>query len=491
MSNQIREALIGAASVVESPAMSHGLPRQAALVFQARRRKLAAALHGPALLFAGVSRARNYAANLFPFRPDSHFLYTTGAWLEQAVVLIDRGEDTLFLPPLDPSDVIWHGETPSWADIQAATGVDWVRPLADLPVVLDELGRAKVASLPAIDPATRYGQGRLLDRAWALPGSPVELDGRDVALADAMIGLRLVHDEAALELMRGAAEATVAAHRAGMAATQPGLHESDVRAAMEAALQRRGMGCSYGSIVTVHGEILHAHTYDNQIHAGDLLLADVGAEHQGWAGDVTRTWPVSGKFSPTQTTMYELVLAMQTEAIGRVKPGARYRDIHLAAARVLAQGLVDEGILRGDVDNLVERGAAGLFFTHGLGHLLGLDVHDMEDLGDRAGYASGRTRSAQFGLCYLRLDRDLVPGMAVTIEPGFYQVPAVLAPGAELVAPFEADGTLDRAKLRRFRDVRGIRIEDDVLVTETGHEVLTAALGKTVAEVEAMVGASL
>jgi Xaa-Pro aminopeptidase len=489
MSNQIREALIGAASVVESPAMSHALPRQAATAFQARRRQLAAALHGvPALLFAGSSRARNYAANLFPFRPDSHFLYGCGAWLEHAVLLIDRGEDTLFLPPADPSDVIWHGEMPSWADIQAATGVDWVRPLADLPVVLDELSRTKIASLPAIDPVTRYQQGVLLDRAWALPGSAVELGSLDALLADAMIALRLVHDEAALACMRGAAEGTVAAHRAGMAATRPGLHESDVRAAMEAALQQRDMGCSYGSIVTIHGEVLHAHGYANPLHAGDLLLADVGAEQQGWAGDVTRTWPVSGKFSPTQKAMYELVLAMQHTAIAGVKPGVRYRDLHLAAARVLARGLVDEGILHGDVDNLVERGATGLFFPHGLGHLLGLDVHDMEDLGDRAGYAPGRTRSQQFGLCYLRLDRDLVPGMAVTIEPGFYQIPAVLAPGAELVAPFELDGTLDRAKLRRFRDVRGIRIEDDVLVTDEGHEVLTAALGKRVDEVEAMVG---
>lgn len=470
--------------------MSHGLPSQAAFVFQRRRRALASALAGsPGLLFAGVSRARNYAANVFGYRPDSHFLYTTGAWLEGAALLIEQGEDTLFLPPVDPGDVIWHGETPSWADIQAATGVDWVRPIEELGVVLDELGRAKVSSLPAIDPATRYMQGTLLERAWALPGSPVELGELDARFADAMIRLRLTHDEAARELMRGAAEGTVAAHRAGMAATRPGLRESDVRAAMEAELFRRDMGTSYGSIVTVHGEILHAHTYANSIHAGDLLLADVGAEHHGWAGDVTRTWPVSGKFSPTQKTMYELVLAMQLGAIDRVRAGVRYRDIHLTAARILAQGLVDEGILKGDIDGLVERGATGLFFTHGLGHLLGLDVHDMEDLGDRAGYAPGRKRSEQFGLCYLRLDRDLVPGMAVTIEPGFYQVPAVLAPGSEIVAPFEADGTLDRARLRLFRDVRGIRIEDDVLVTEGAPEVLTGALGKRVDEIEAMVGA--
>jgi Xaa-Pro aminopeptidase len=171
-----------------------------------------------------------------------------------------------------------------------------------------------------------------------------------------------------------------------------------------------------------------------------------------------------------------------------VRPGAQYRDVHLAASLVIAQGLVDEGILKGNPENLVERGAHAMFFVHGIGHLLGLDVHDMEDLGDRAGYAPGRVRSKQFGLCYLRLDRELAPGMAVTIEPGFYQVPALLAEGSELSAPFDADGTLDRAVLAKFADVRGIRIEDDVLVTAGGHEVLTKALIKRADLVEAAVG---
>jgi Xaa-Pro aminopeptidase len=273
-----------------------------------------------------------------------------------------------------------------------------------------------------------------------------------------------------------------------MAATRPGRFEHDVRAAMERELHARGMVPAYTSIVTVHGEVLHNNDYHHPIVAGDLLLADVGAEWQGWASDVTRTWPVSGKFSPTQRAMYEIVLASQLAAIAAVKPGARYRDIHLAAGLIIARGLVDEGILKGDPEGLVERGAHALFFVHGLGHLLGLDVHDMEDLGDRAGYAPGRTRSNQFGLCYLRLDRDLVPGMAVTIEPGFYQIPALLERGSELVAPFDADGTLDRAMLSKFADVRGIRIEDDVLVTDSGNEVLTAALVKQAADVEALVG---
>lgn len=464
--------------------MSHGLPSQPAENFRKRRRALATHLNSPALLFSGVARPLNYPANVYPFRPDSHFLYLTGAWIENAAILIDGERDVLFMPPFDPDELIWHGPSPGWDEFKAATGVAEILDIADLARSLPE----HTATLPAVDASTRFHQGRMLNRSWAEPGTPVELGDRDAALADAIIELRMHHDSAAIEMLRGAAEGTVAAHRAGMAATKPGLRESDIRAAMEAELLARDMTWAYGSIVTVHGEILHSRGYQNPIAAGDLLLADVGAAYRGWAGDITRTWPVSGKFSPTQRALYDIVLASQLAAIERVRPGVRYRDVHLAASLVIAQGLVDEGILKGNPETLVERGAHGLFFVHGLGHLLGLDVHDMEDLGDRAGYAPGRSRAKQFGLCYLRLDRDLAPGMAVTIEPGFYQVPALLAPGSELTAPFDADGTLDRQALAKFSDVRGIRIEDDVLVTEGGHEVLTKALVKQADQIEAAVG---
>jgi Xaa-Pro aminopeptidase len=211
----------------------------------------------------------------------------------------------------------------------------------------------------------------------------------------------------------------------------------------------------------------------------------VGAETcAGYAADVTRTWPVSGRFSGTQRALYDAVLASQRAAIDSVRPGLRYRDVHLAAARVLTAHLVDLGILEGAVDALVEDGVHALFMPHGIGHLLGLDVHDMEDLGDRAGYAAGRTRSAQFGLGYLRLDRDLAPGMLVTIEPGFYQVPLLL----EQPERFGIDARpLRRERLADFADVRGIRIEDDVLITDDGHVVLTDGLPKDAAVIEALV----
>lgn len=458
----------------------------------ARRTRLSRALGGaPALIASGAPTPRTYLANPYPFRAASHFLYLVGLHLPGAFLLLEDDAATLFVAPPAPDDELWHGPSPGPAELAAAIGCS-VRAEGELKRLLE--GR-EVATLPAIDAPTRERQSELLGRPIRYgsvarrptadaPLSPA--DARDAALADAMIALRLVHDDAAIRGLRDAAEGTAAAHLAGMRATRPGLREHAIRAAMESALLARGMGTSYASIVTVHGEVLHAHSYDHTLHDGDLLLADVGAETEGgWAGDVTRTWPVGGRFSPTQRTIYELVLTAQRAAIDRVGPGVRYLDVHLAAARAIARGLVDLGILRGDPDELVHEGAHAIFFPHGVGHLLGLDVHDMEDLGDRAGYAEGRSRSAQFGLSYLRLDRDLAPGNCVTIEPGFYAVPAILR-SPELAAL--AKDRVDRGELERYSDVRGIRIEDDVLVTETGREVLTAAIPKSVAEVEASVG---
>jgi Xaa-Pro aminopeptidase len=230
--------------------------------------------------------------------------------------------------------------------------------------------------------------------------------------------------------------------------------------------------------------VLHNHHHQHVMQPGDLLLADVGGESPGgWAADVTRTWPVTGRYSTPQKEMYELVLRVQRETIAAVRPGVRYQQVHRVAHQGFARGLVELGILRGDAEELVADGLTALLFPHGVGHLIGLDVHDMEDLGDRAGYAPGRTRSKEFGHRFLRLDRDLEPGMAVTIEPGLYLVPAILR-DQRLTA--SAGDRLDRARLAQFSDVRGIRIEDDVLVTADGHEVLTAAIPKDVAAVEAV-----
>ena len=441
-----------------------------------RRQRLAARLgNRPALIAAGVPRPRNYAANLYPFRASSHFLYLVGVPLRGAVAVYDGAETTLYVPPPAPDQALWEGPPPMVEEIAEVTGCP-VRPLERLTASVR--GRA-VATLPAPDVETCLEQSRLLGREIR----PGVIDVLDAPLADAMIELRLVHDDAAQAELRLAAGATAAAHAAGMAATRPGRVATEVRAAMEAALVARGMTCAYPSIVTPHGEVLHSERYDQQLADGDLLLADVGAETPGgWAGDVTRTWPVAPRFSSTQRELYEVVLAAQRQAIAAVRPGTRYRNVHTLASQAIAAGLVDLGILRGDPISLAADGVVALLFPHGVGHLLGLDVHDMEDLGDRAGYAPGRQRDAQFGVRALRLDRDLVAGMAVTIEPGFYVSPAILD---DPTLARVAGDRLDRRRLAAFADVRGIRIEDDVLVTERGREGLTDAIPKSIDAVEA------
>jgi Xaa-Pro aminopeptidase len=457
-------------------AMHLDLPAHAA-----RRRALAASLTAPALLFAGVAQPRNYAANTYAFRAASHFLYLVGRPIEGAALAVfPDGRSVVLRPRVAVDDALWHGPQPDDDALAQRLGCE-VRALEDIAEVLDP---TTACTLPAIDALSRETQSRLLGR----PVTARVLAGADAELADAMIALRLHHDADAIRGLRAAADATMRAHVAGMKATHAGLREWHVRAAMVGALAREHCGLAYETIVTVHGEVLHNHAHEHALAPHDLVLADVGAETpDGWAGDVTRTWPVSGRFSPAQRALYEVVLEAQARAIATVRPGVRYRDVHLEASLAIAEGLVALGILRGaSLASLVEEGAHALFFPHGIGHLLGLDVHDMEDLGDRAGYAPGRTRSTQFGLAYLRLDRDLAPGMCVTIEPGYYRVPAILADPtlASLVSRF-----VDRDALARFEDVRGIRIEDDVLVTAEGHEVLTREVPKSIDEVEATIRA--
>jgi Xaa-Pro aminopeptidase len=442
--------------------------------FRLRRERLGTLLGGqPAILASGFARPRNFPDNTYPFRAESHFLYLVGLSLQGAALLVEGNRTVLYMQPKPPEEALWTGPSPSFEDIAAERGLV-VEPIDQL-----EIG-PEVATLPPQDADTALWLSTFLGRSVD-PGGGDEVEGIDAALADAMIDLRLRHDEAAIEQLVQASRVTGLAHRAGMRATRAGLREAVVRAAMEQPIVESGMCCAYAPIVTVRGEVLHNQAYDNILTGGDLLLADVGAETpEGWASDVTRTWPVDGRFSAEQRALYEVVLAAQEAAISAVRPKTRFRDVHRAAGRRLVEGLVDIGILQGRADDLFERGAAALFFPHGVGHLLGLDVHDLEDLGDRAGYAPGRSRSNAPGERYLRLDRDLETNMVVTIEPGFYLIDSVLRESEAL------HDAIDRSRLERFLAVRGIRIEDDVQVTETGSTVLTNDIPKSVEDVEAI-----
>jgi Xaa-Pro aminopeptidase len=435
-----------------------------------RRQRLAQGFAQPVLLWSGRSSSRNFPANVFPYRANSHFLYFAGLPLFDAVVRLDDGQMTLFMDDATPSSILWHGASAPRSQIAAQIGADAAFPLAALKA-------DGAATLPVQDAATRSQQSALLGRSFSQ-----ELTGIDRELAKAIVQIRLVHDAGAIGEMRQAAAVTVQAHQAGMGAIAK--TEAQVRAAMESVIMGHNMTCAYNSIVTVHGEVLHNNHYHHGINPGDLLLADVGAETEsGWAADVTRTWAVSGKFSPTQRDIYEIVLAAHDACIAAAKPGVEYKDLHLTACGAIATGLSALGILRGQPEDLVEMDAHALFFPHGVGHILGLDVHDMEDLGDLAGYEEGRVRSDRFGLGYLRLDRPLRTGMVVTIEPGFYQVPAILQDPERREKYKEV---VNWERLEEFKDVRGIRIEDDVLITKTGNEVLTIDLPTKIEAIESI-----
>ncbi|MEM1392070.1 MAG: aminopeptidase P family protein [Cyanobacteria bacterium P01_H01_bin.150] len=441
-------------------------PNLLADTLRQRREKLANLINFPAILWSGSPNSRNFSANIFPHRPSSHFLYFAGLPLKNAAIRLEAGKLQLFIDNSAPSSALWHGEMPTRDEIAELIGADEAYPMAELESHLEG-----VATIAVQDAATWTQQSQLLDR-WILPQRPPE--NIDLELARAVAQLRLTHDEAALNEMRQAVAVTVEAHKAGMAATYTAKTEAQVRAAMESVIIAHNMTTSYNSIVTVRGEVLHNEHYHNSLNPNDLLLADVGAETStGWAADVTRTWAVSGKFSSTQRDIYDIVLAAHDACIDKISPGVEYEDIHLCACKVIAEGLINLGILQGSPQELVDTDAHALFFPHGIGHLLGLDVHDMEDLGDLAGYEPGRQRSGRFGLGYLRLNRPLRQGMVVTIEPGFYQVPAIVN-NSQNRENFHK--LVNWERLSQFADVRGIRIEDDVLVTDNGAEVLTAAL---------------
>ncbi len=459
------------------------LPGALADVLRSRRQRLAKLINFPVLLWSGTAKPRNFTANIYPYRASSHFLYFAGLPLENAAIRIEGEQLTLFMDDATLDDALWHGPSPSRAEIAQQIGAADARPLSDLADLA-----SGAATLGEKDETVQMLEQAMLRRGIVLPR---HLPQGNQGLEKAIVQLRMIQDEGATAAIRRAIAVSVSAHKAGMAKTftaaTEAITEAQVRAAMEAVIIGHDMSCAYGSIVTIAGEVLHNHHYHNALNPGDLVLADVGAETtDGWASDITRTWPVNGTFSATQRDLYDIVLAAHDRCIEKARPSVEYESLHQLACQTIAEGLVDLGILRGHPEDLVAEDAHALFFPHGVGHLMGLDVHDMEDLGDLAGYAEGRQRSDRFGLAFLRLNRPLVAGMAVTIEPGFYQVPAILND------PQNRDRyaqSINWERLEQFADVRGIRIEDDVLITESGCEVLSQDLPTAASEIEQLVQA--
>lgn len=435
----------------------------------ARRARLAAGLPRPLVIFSGHPQPRNYPDNDFPFRPASSFTYFGGPPLPHAAWFVEPGSDgrsgcTLFRPTAGVEESVWVGEAPTDADIAAAAGLP-VSALADP----DQLER-RVAGRDAAGIAGPFMNSvAWMQRCKLKPATDDEL--RQI------VNLRLCKDVHELEAMRLAARISVEAQRAALAAVRVGRRESDVAAAFMAVLVAQRSTVSYNPIISIRGEVLHAGAFSNTLADGSLLLIDAAAEGPtGYGSDITRTVPVNGRWTTMQREVYEVVLRAQQAVIAAAVPGARWRDLHYLAARHICEGLAALGFLRGRADDLLARNAHAPFFPHGVGHLIGLDVHDCRDFGDVAGYPPGRTRPTEFGAKWLRMDRDLAPGLCATVEPGVYFIPAVWACG-DIIGPL-AD-VVNRKRVDEMLASRfgGIRIEHTIAVRAAGGpEVLTAAL---------------
>jgi len=452
-------------------------------------------LKGPVLLMAGGFLSRNYPANPFPFRADSTFLYFFERPEPGSAALFDpeSGQVTLFIPERSVADALWHGALEPFEAVKARQQVDVVAPVEELEARVVELAKGRqVRSIAVAD-------WKATARARAITGEELEFDAPARAghgpLLDVVARLRLHKGADELAEIRRLVPVTKEAHELAMRHSKPGVNEQVLTGLVEGAFARGGCTPAYNTILSVRGEVLHNNEHRNVLQRGDVVLLDAGAEaiDSGYCNDVTRDWPVGGAFSPEGRDVYDLVLACELDAISAVKPGVRYRDVHLRACRLLADGLVRLGLLKGSPDALVEAGAHAAFFPHGLGHQLGLDVHDLETFGDRIHYPGGRTRSPQFGTQYLRMDMDLAPGMVFTIEPGLYFVPEIIRnPDFRAKWGDQVNWALAEKFLAMNggRGFGGVRIEDDVLCTASGAEVLTASIPKARAEIEALAGSA-
>jgi len=452
-------------------------------VYWQRRKMLRDLLGDGIILIPGNEESSmNYRANTYHFRQDSSFLYFFGIDKPgfYGVCDVDSEKDILYGNDFDIDDIIWMGEQPAVSDLAAGVGIEYSASLNDLGDFLKKAlqsGR-KVHLLPP------YRGDHMLELTKLMG-----VDGEGLSklvsqeLIAAVVKLRSIKDQYEIIEIEKAVDVAWIMHTTAMKMAYPGNYERELAGAIEGIALSHGGPVSFPVILSMDGQTLHNHYHGNELREGRMVVCDAGAETaMCYASDITRTFPVGGKFSTRQKDIYNIVLKANTETIKASIPGRTYREVHLMAARIIAGGLKELGLMKGDLDEAVAAGAHALFFPHGLGHMLGLDVHDMEGLGENyVGYNESLKRSEQFGLAYLRLGRELEPGFVVTNEPGCYFIPALIDQwkGEQKHAQF-----INYDQVEKFRGFGGVRIEDDVLITDSGSKVLGTPIPKTVDEVE-------
>ena len=453
-------------------------------IYISRRKRLLESVKEGVILLLGNSEAScNYPDNQYQFRQDSSFLYFFGLDKPDlaAVIDADTGREVIFGNDVDIDDIIWMGPQPLVADQAAEVGVRETAPLAKLADCLKE-AKAKGRTIHFLPPYRNHNK-MLLHRMLGIPLDGLK-EAASVALIKAVVALRLVKEPCEIAEIDKACNLGYTMHVTAMKMMRLGMVEQEIVGVMEGVCHSGGVMTSFPTILSQHGETLHNHCHDAVLTEGRLCVIDAGVEIAShYCSDNTRTLPTGGKFTQKQKDIYNIVLAANDYAREASFPGVTYRDVHLGASKIIVQGLKNLGLVRGDVDEMVAAGVQGLFMPHGLGHNMGLDVHDMEDLGENyVGYDPDQTRAKQLGLGSLRMARKLVPGHVITDEPGIYFIPA-------LIEKWKSEGHnaqfVNFDKLESYYDFGGIRLEDDLLITAQGARILgVKRIPITVEEIE-------
>jgi Xaa-Pro aminopeptidase len=454
-------------------------------VYENRRYVLKKKVGTGLLLFMGNEEcSMNYKDNWYPFRQDSNFLYYFGINVAGLAAIIDAesGEEIIFGNELTLDDVVWTGPLPSLGEMAEAVGIRITKPYNKI----EETIRTALAAGRKIHFTPPYRPENKIRLAQWFTVLPVALEAMaSLSLIKAIISQRSIKEDCEVEEMNKATEISADMHLAAMHYTKPGMKEYEVMAKVKEVAYSNNASLSFNPIVTIHGETLHNLYSGNTIKEGQMILCDAGASNDmNYAGDLTCTFPVGKKFTAQQREVYEIVLGAHHAAVSMLKPGVLFKEVYLTASQKIVEGMQLIGLMKGSAEEAVAAGAHAMFFQCGLGHMIGLDVHDMEDLGEvYVGYTDTLKKSTQFGMKSLRLGRALEEGFTLTVEPGVYLIP-------QLIDQWKAENKfaafINYPALEKFRDFSGIRVEEDYLVTTNGCRLLGKKLPMSVSEVEAL-----
>ena len=421
---------------------------------------------GVIILFGNNESPANYPANSYaPMRQDSSFLYYFGQHRDGlvGVIDIDNDEEWLFGDDIDVEDIVWMGYTPSVADLAAEVGISKTAPMKDLAEMINS--QWSLLNKHFLPPYRFDTKIQIMDLLGIHPNEQKEK--ASLALIQAVVKMRSTKEAQEIEAIERACDVGYAMHTTAQLLIRPSVTERFIGGQVDGIARSLAQGVSFATIFSQHGEIMHGNPSDAKLEAGRLALCDAGCELDDYCSDNTRTMPVNGKFSQRQLEIYSIVEACHDYVLEVAKPGVKYMDVHFAVCRLMTERLKELGLMKGDTDAAVAAGAHAMFLPHGLGHMMGMDVHDMEGLGQiYVGFdEETRPNLEQFGTNCLRMGRKLEEGFVLTDEPGIYFIPA-------LIDDWKASGHckefINFDKLETYKDFGGIRIEDDILITKDG-----------------------